>query len=359
MGKIWDNPYLRFIILALLLFALYSVLRDLQGVLIGFLVAFLLAYLLSPFVERVARRANRAAGVIAVVLVLLALLGLLWLLGIQISAQLSSFIVKIPMLIEILRELPFRAARLIDPHFGAIFQQVYLNLERLSRLLTEQFLPRLSSTPQGDGLITMQTLTRIAGGGAQIAIILVMTLYLLYNFPAYARSFLRAFPHRYRPIVEDLVSTAGVSVGGYVRGQIFIAFCVGVMVFIGLALLRVPLALALGVLAGIANLIPFLGPILAAIPTAFLGLTQSSAHMLGALAVLVIANQIDGHVLTPLVFSRVISLDPVTVIVAILIGSALLGFIGALIAVPAAAFLKVLYTSYYLESAWYRKPPQG
>ncbi len=354
-AKIWDNPYLRFLLLLAVLAGVGLLFWNLRSVFVAFLVAFLLAYLLSPFVDRVAKRTNRALGVLSVFVILLLMLGLLWLLGIQIAAQFSTFVVAIPLLIETLQELPFRTARMIDPRFGNIFQQVYLNLERLFSILTDQLLPGLLAQGQGGQGSAVQVLRRVVGGGAQVAIVFVLSLYLLYNFPTYTRSFLRVFPHRYRSIVEDIVSTAGVSVGGYVRGQIFIAFCVGVMVFIGLAIIQVPLALALGVLAGVANLIPFLGPILAAVPTAFLGLTESTGHMIGAVAVLVVANQIDGNILTPMVFSRVISLDPVTVLIAILLGGTLFGFVGALVAVPAAAFLKVMYTSYYLDSKWYRR----
>lgn len=167
---------------------------------------------------------------------------------------------------------------------------------------------------------------------------------------------MQTFPHRHRPLVENLVSTAGVAVGSYVRGQILIALAVGGLTLLGLSLIGVPLALALGVLADILNLIPFLGPMLTAAPTPLLAFTEGTNQVIGASIILILVNQIDAHLLTPLVFSRVISLDPVTIIVVVLIGATLFGFVGAVLAVPAAAFLKVLYTNYYVDGTWYKRP---
>lgn len=350
--KLWDNPYLRLLFILLCLLAVYLFVSNTREVWVSLLVAYLLAYLLNPFVNLVSKRFHRAIGVAAIVAALAGIGGLLWLLGLRIGAQFSSFALRLPGIIDTFQDLPYLLARRIDPGFGALFQQVYINLQSLSLYLTTQLLPRLTAA----GVGPTDTLLALAGGGAQIGIIFVLTLYLLYNFPVYTRSFLRAFPHRHRPLVEDLVTTAGTSVGSFVRGQVLIAVCVGIMTFLGLSLARVPLALAIGVLAGIFNLIPFLGPILTAVPTLLLAMTQGSGTVIAALVVLVAVNQIDGHLLTPLVFSKLIALDPVTVIVAILIGAALFGFVGALLAVPVAAFLKVLYTSYYLDSSWYKRP---
>ncbi|CAN5890038.1 AI-2E family transporter [soil metagenome] len=351
-AKLWANPYLRLLFILTAVVALYLFARATREVWVSFLVAYLLAYLLNPFVDAVAKRVHRAIGVVAIVAGLVAVGGLLWLLGIQIAAQFSTFTLKLPGIVATFQDLPYLVARRVDPRFGELFQQLYINLQRLSLYVTTRLVPRLTAGGSGS---PADTLLALAGGGAQVGIIFVLTLYLLYNFPVYTRSFLRAFPHRHRPLVEDLVTTAGTSVGSYVRGQVLIALCVGVMTFLGLSVAGVPLALALGVLAGIFNLIPFLGPILTAVPTLLLAMTQGSGHVVAAVVVLVAVNQIDGHLLTPLVFSKLIALDPVTVIVTILIGAALFGFVGALLAVPVAAFLKVIYASYYIDSAWYKR----
>lgn len=355
LGQLWGNLYLRIALVVVVGYVVYSyVLVPTWQVWSTIIVAYLIAYLLSPFVAWMERRVSRAVGMLAVALSLLLLLGLIWLLGIQIAAQLSTFVAQIPAFTETLQELPYLISRRIDPAFGAVFDQIYVSLQSLVRGLVEGVLPRLTDIRSGEGGV-VRGLVTLAGGGARVGIVLVLSAYLLYNFPRYNRSFLRAFPHRHRPEIEEVMIDAGRSVGGYVRAQVLISVIVGGLTFLGLALVGIPLASALGLIAGIANLIPFLGPIITAVPTLLLAFTEGSGQVIGAIVVLAAINQIDGHLLSPMIFSRVISLDPVTVILAILLGAALFGFLGAVVAVPIAAFLKILYMDYYLESDWYKQ----
>ncbi len=355
LKQIWANVYLRFILIALGIYVLYRLLVLTEAVWISFLIAFLLAYLLDPLVSLIARRSNRALGVLAIFVCLLGFLGLLWLLGIQIGAQISTFSSKLPNLMDTVQDLPYRISRLIDPSFGSVFERVYVTLESLAQRVINGVLPALANFSSGQGGLA-QSVIGLVGGVTRIVITLVLSVYLLYSFPRYTRSFLRALPHRDRPTVETLVTYAGRSVGGYIRAQLLIAVIVGFLTFIGFILVGIPLAPALGLLAGLGNLVPFLGPILTAIPAIFLGLLIGGNHALWAALVLVAVNQFDGHVLSPLIFSRTVNLDPVTVIVAIVLGDTLFGLVGAIIAVPIAVFLKVLFNEYYLDSGWYKRP---
>ncbi len=109
----------------------------------------------------------------------------------------------------------------------------------------------------------------------------------------------------------------------------------------------------LGVLTGVFNLIPFFGPIFVAVPTAIVAATVSWVHVAGALGLLLAINFLDGNVLMPLVYSRTVALDPVTILVAILFGAALFGLLGALLAVPFAAFVKIVYVE-EIQDRWHR-----
>jgi predicted PurR-regulated permease PerM len=354
---LWENVYLRFVITALGLFLAYLFFRLTLDVWIALVVSYLLAYLLNPFVSWVERKTNRVVGMIALLVALILLLTFIGLLGVQISSQFSAILLQVPSLLETLQEIPYRIGRLIDPRFGNTFEQIYVNLQGFFQGLVSDFVPSLGQPQDGNTQGILQTLVRLGGGGAQVGIILVLSLYFIYNFDRYTRSFIRAFPHRHRPMIEELTTTAGQSVGGYVRGQLLIAVIVGFLTFLGFTFVGVPLALALGVLTGICNLIPYLGPILAAVPTFVVAFTEGNTQVIGALVVLLVVNQIDANVISPMVMSRTSEVDPVTVIVAILFGIAFFGLLGAVIAVPVAAFLKVLYTNYYLEGTWYKRPP--
>lgn len=359
--EVWKNPYVRIAVGLVGLYLLYRFLSWSRPVWGSFLAAYLIAFILHPLVAWAEHRANRAAGVLLVGFLLLALLSGLWFLGIQIAAQLSVFAEELPQLVEKLEELPFVVARSIDPTFGTTFQQVFQNLTAAARQLIDDVLPSISAFRGG----LVESLTVVTSGGLQVVIVVVLSLYLVYNFPRYNRSLLRAFPVRHRASALEAVDRIGFAVGGYIRGQLIIAAAVGVLVGVGLALLRVPLAAGLGLLAGVGNLIPFVGPILASIPTFLFALTESWVHGLLALGVLFLVNVIDGNLLTPMVYSRIISLDPVTVLLAILFGSVLFGLWGAVAAVPVAVLITLVYRDYYLTSRWYKEgngprvPKQG
>jgi predicted PurR-regulated permease PerM len=348
--QVWRNPYVRVGVGLLILFLLYRFLYWSRPVWGSVLAAYLIAFILHPLVTWAEKRTNRGLGVALVALVLLALLTGLWFLGIQIAAQLSLFVEELPQLVETLEELPFITARSIDPTFGTTFQQVFQNLTAAARQLIEEVLPSLSAFRGG----LVESLTVVTSGGLQVVIVLVLSLYLLYNFPRYNRTILHAFPRRHRDAALEVLERVGFAIGGYIRGQLIIAAIVGLLVGVGLAILGIPLAAGLGLLAGVGNLIPFVGPILASVPTFLFALTESWVHALVSLGVLMLVNIIDGNLLTPMVFSRIIALDPVTVLLAILFGSVLFGIWGALAAVPVAVLLTLAYRDYYLTSAWYR-----
>jgi predicted PurR-regulated permease PerM len=347
---VWRNPYVKVGVGLVLLYLLYRFLYWSRPVWGSALAAYLIAFILHPLVTWAEHRTNRGSGVALVGMLLLAMLTGLWFLGIQIAAQLSLFVEELPQLIETLEELPFIMARAIDPTFGTTFQQVFQNLTAAARQLIDEVLPSLSAFRGG----LVESLTVVTSGGLQVVIVVVLSLYLLYNFPRYNRTVLRAFPERHRAAALEVLDRVGYAIGGYIRGQLIIAAVVGLLVGLGLALLRIPLAAGLGLLAGVGNLIPFVGPILASVPTFLFALTESWVHALAGVGVLLLVNIIDSNILTPMVYARIIALDPVTVLLAVLFGSVLFGIWGALAAVPVAVLLTLAFRDYYLTSAWYR-----
>lgn len=338
---VWANPYVRVLVLAALAVVAFLVLRQTRLVWGSFLVAVVVAYLLSPVVDLAARLGYpRWTGVLAVAGLLLVATAGVGVLAILLSSQLASLGTEVPGLLEAVREGPFRLARLIDPSFGRVFEQVFATTYRLSGRLADDVIPSV----QGVGVFGVRrALGALGDAGTSVALVVVASLYLMHRFPAYLASALEVVPPRHRPFVRNVADKVDRSVGGFVRGQLAIALAVGVLSVVGLSVLGIPLALVLGVLAGIFNLIPFFGPILVLVPTVIIAATVSWVHAIGAVAILLAINFFDGNVLMPLVYSRTVALDPVTILVAILFGASLFGLLGALVAVPAAAFLKVVY----------------
>jgi predicted PurR-regulated permease PerM len=187
-------------------------------------------------------------------------------------------------------------------------------------------------------------------GVAFFLVVLVLTVYVLHDYHRFAASLLDAWPRPYQATVRAVARSFDRAVGGYVRGQVVIAVAVGGMVYVGLAIVGLPFAGVIGLLAGLLNVIPYLGTIVPVIPAWVVALAGGWWQV-----VFVVANQIDNHVLTPLVLSRSTRLHPVTVIVAIIGGFAFAGLVAAIFAVPVVAFAKAVYAEHYLESRFYRE----
>lgn len=330
----------------------YSFLQLTLPVWSTFLLAFFFAYLLDPMLVWLQRRGiHRALGLVLIGTVLVLMLGAVWLLAVSIAAELSILVGALPGMVEGLEEFPFLLARRIDPTYDAVFQQVFISTQSWVERVFSEVLPSLQRV---DGLAIAQRLPDLLGGGLQLSMMLVLTIYFLYRFQAYTTSFMHAVPERHREGVATVARELGYSVGGYFRGQLVIAATVGVLSWLGFVIIGMPLAAALGTMAGVLNIIPFFGPLLVSIPTVLLALTLGWPHVVGALVVLVVVNQIDAHVLTPVVFSQTVEIDPATIILAIFLGTVLFGIVGAILAVPAAVMLRFFYRLRYLESEWYR-----
>jgi predicted PurR-regulated permease PerM len=349
---IWNNPYLRFIILIIAGIAVGYLLYLTSSVWTAFLIAFLLANLLNPALHYFSRHGNRAVGMLALIGILLVILALIAVLGLYVSSQLSRFSRALPVINTMVAELPYQIARRVDPRFDDNFVQVYQTLKTAQSTVTTQVTKYLGGDGQGPSLVS-----RIGGVGGQIGVIFILTIYLLYGFPNYVKSFTRILPHRYRGTIEAFASRFAFAMGGYIRGQIIVGLISGFLVFLAMLFIGVPLAPVIGIVYGVANFIPYFGPIVAAVPTVFLAFLEGGSTVVLALLALVIVNQIDGNILSPYIFSKFISIDPVTVIIALLVGGALFGFIGIILSIPVAAFLKIMISDYYVDSKWYKKLP--
>lgn len=171
--------------------------------------------------------------------------------------------------------------------------------------------------------------------------ILFVTFYLLVDYDRIRDGVLRLFPgdaDRARATFGKMTE----KVSRWVAGQLFLGLVMGVAVGVALSLLGVRYAYVLGLVAAIGELIPVLGPIVAAIPALLVALAVSPTTALLVLAFYVLIHLVEANLLAPKLLQQTVGLHPVTVIVALLIGAKLLGLLGALLAVPTAAIVQVL-----------------
>ncbi|GGM92254.1 AI-2E family transporter [Thermus composti] len=359
-AQVWENPYVRVLVYLLLFYLAYRLLVRAWPALSVLLSAFAFAYLVHPLVHALEkRRIPRAAGVVLVYLLLGFFLALASFLAAQTVVELSRLARDLPRFLDPfwawLVALPDRAQAVPVPEsLRPVLQELTRNLQGLLQGFLEALVRWLQGLlAQGGNLLGF--FASLLGGVFQLFTALVLSVYFLYDLPRLARAALALFPEPYQPLVQDLAAKLNASVGGYVRGQLLVALCVGVLVGVGFWLVGVPLAASLGFLAGVFNLIPFVGVVVSGVPALLLAATGGWLKALLALLVMVAVNQLEAHVLGPLIVGRATRLHPITAIAAILTGATLFGLWGALLGVPLAAFLKVLLEDYYKESRFYRE----
>jgi predicted PurR-regulated permease PerM len=183
----------------------------------------------------------------------------------------------------------------------------------------------------------------VLGGIVGFLTILILTFYFLVDSNNLQQTFLRLFPTRERPRVDAITRTITIKVSAWLGGQMLLAAIIGSTSVIGLWLLGVPFFYVLALISAVGELIPVVGPILAAIPAVAVASTVSFQKALLVIIFFLVQQQFENHVLVPKVMSRQVGVSAVTVIVALLVGGRLLGIVGALLAVPTAAILQVLF----------------
>lgn len=171
----------------------------------------------------------------------------------------------------------------------------------------------------------------------------ILAFYLLADLPDVRARVEELIPDRNRREVMFLGHRLRLAIGGFFRGQLAVAFIVGVLVSIGLWAIGLPLWLVVGMIAGLFNMIPLIGPWVGAIPGIAVALaTGDLKQALGVAAVMIVVQQIDNHLITPTVMRRAVQLHPAAVMMALLAWGTLGGFFGLLLAVPLTATLKIL-----------------
>jgi predicted PurR-regulated permease PerM len=163
-------------------------------------------------------------------------------------------------------------------------------------------------------------------------------------------------PPRYRLRVFDMLKKVNFQLRGFLRGQLLVCLCMGIIYAFGLYFSGTPFGILVGFFGGMASFVPYLGITLTIMPSVILTVLQHGVdgHVLAVLAVFAVAHAIEAYILTPKIVGTHVGLNPVWVILAILVFTSLLGFVGLLIAVPTAAVLKVVVVEaiiYYRKSA--------
>lgn len=172
--------------------------------------------------------------------------------------------------------------------------------------------------------------------------VFVLSFYLTVGRDGVERFLVKILPSVYEPRMLDIYGRVRKKIGRWLTGQVALSFAVGLVTFLGLWLLGVKYSLILGILAGIFELVPYVGPIFSGSIAVLVGLTTSVTTAFYVLILFIIIQQLENHVLVPAVTNLTTALEPVVILISLLIGAQVFGFVGLILAVPAAVLLQEL-----------------
>ncbi len=285
--------------------------------------ALILTSALSPLVNFfVSRKLPKPLSiVIAYIIILGGLTAILASFLPQVAEQTAKLIVTLPPLLKEKFNLSFIEPSLLQSEFPALSRNIF------SVTLTIF-----------DNIVT-------------IIFLLVLTFYLLLEKEQLEHRASTLFIGREEKVKNSLIKIED-KLGSWVRGQLVLSLIVGLLAYIGLIALDVPYALPLAFLAGVLEVVPVIGPIISAIPAIALALTISPILAAGVAAMFFVIQQLENSLIVPQVMKRAVGLNPLIVILAVAIGSRLLGIAGALLAVPIAVVAQIIIAEILEE----RKP---
>src|SRR5215212_5150083 len=301
--------------------------------------ALFLAVVLNPAVDWLQRRGiGRSIGIVLTYLGVL--VGLLLIVGIF-----------VPVVVRGIRDLiDFVVAVIQNP--AGVTEYFRTTLEQFGLgFLFDTLSERLAELPSQLGAWA-KTLLLSAGGLAisaatfvsALVTILTVAFFLLLNPEGFMNGGLRVFAEPQRPRVRRILRQSAGAVSGYITGNLAISFICGVLTFIVLLVLGMPYPAALALLVALLDLIPLVGATLGGALLVIVGFFVSPLTAIILLVYVLVYQQVEGSVLQPLVYSRAVQLNALVIFIAVLVGAALLGIPGALLAIPVAEIIRIVVT---------------
>ncbi|MBD1836224.1 AI-2E family transporter [Cyanobacteria bacterium FACHB-472] len=331
-------------ILLILAIALVMVLLwQLRSLVVILMVAVVMAATIAPAIDRAERlQMPRWLAVITVYLTLTAIVtGAGLLIGPTVVEQSQRLAVNTPVYLENLR--------IQVENFLVNLNAARPDLAR--RLLNTQSLTNWVIGSSQQVLLRSYGITRgIIGGVFSFILALLISGYMVAGSQELVKSLVQLFPSPWDERLAAQVAPASQRMGSYIQGRVLVSAILGVVITLGLRILGLSeFALALGVIAGFTNLIPFLGPVLGAVPALIVAISQGGLTFLWVLLLFVIIQNLETYVLDPLLVGSSVKVYPLYQLLAVLGGTQVLGIVGAVIVPPWVAGAAVLVENLYLK----------
>jgi len=328
-GDIILNISLGTMIKAFLVFILFYVLYLLSDLVLVILTSIVVASSVEPATKWfIKRKIPRVLAVLIVyVLFVGAFVGAFYLFLPPLLQDVSQFMSSLPQYLDFLGKW--------NPWSDVLDYQSILNS------LISQFSPGISESggASGVGGNIAQTVSGVLGSVLNFILVLVLSFYLAVQEKGIENFLKIIVPQKNEKYIIDLWYRSQAKIGKWMQGQLLLGVMVGALVYLGLLILGVPQAFMLAMIAALFELIPVFGPTISAIPAVMIGFTTSASLGFMTIALYVIIQQFENHLIYPVVVRKVVGVPPILVIIALLIGTKLGGFMGLILSVPLAAAL--------------------
>ena len=346
--KITFDKFIRWAGVVVLVIVVLVVVNYLSNVLLPFFVAWLLAYLLYPIVRFVEGRLHVPTRVLSIIVTL-----------VFVTAIIGGIIyLIIPPMLEQFQKLGELATKYIhtstnvDSFPGAVQQWMLDNQHEIERFFrSKDFTDGLKQAMPKVFSFLGQTASVIISIVASLITLLYM-FFILLDYEYLTDNWIKIFPKKSRPFWRELMGDVERELNNYIRGQGLVALTMGILFCIGFTIIDFPMAIGLGILIGIMDLVPYLHTF-ALIPTALLALLKAAdtGHnfwiiLASAVAVFIIVQIIIDMIVTPKIMGKAMGLNPAILLLSLSVWGALLGFIGLIIALPLTTLLIAYYQRY-------------
>ncbi|WP_418792288.1 AI-2E family transporter [Phosphitispora sp. TUW77] len=319
------------------LYFLYKV----KIILVPFILAFFIAYLLNPLVYYIEnKKVPRGLAILLVYMVLFCMVTSIMVFGVPYIVeefnQLGNIIPKLTMEIRgIISDIEGSYSRFKLPQAikAVIDERIKQGEELLINMLRAG----------ADSLVKL--FSYLLG----LIIAPVFAFYMLKDAEQIKNSFVLTIPRKYRSDIMAVLRDLDEIISAFFRGHLIISLIVGVLTGVGMYLVGLDFAFIIGLIAGIAELVPYLGPFITAVPAVFLGLLVSKKTAVYAIIIVLIVQQLENAVISPKILGKSLGLHPLVVIFALLAGGEIYGFAGIIMAVPGAAAIKAVLRYIYLK----------
>ncbi len=366
MARSSDRIFPRWVLVLLGLALVGLLVWGLRGVLTPVFFAFLIAYMLDPLVDRFeARKVPRAVGIAVLLTIVLGALSVFLLLALpSIIEDAATFI----------RELPGQLAALearLHPMLAQYGIELPGSTSEAIASLTAGGEPGVSSDELAKAAQPAFTVLKWLWGGtasvlgafASALLVPVFAAYLLYDFDNMTAGAADLIPPKWRPFIVDIAREVDGVLGEFIRGQLIVMLLLALAYSVAYGLLGVRLAVLIGLVAGMLSFIPYVGGAVALGLAVVMCLIDWTGwgQLIGVVVAYAVIQILEGFVVTPKIVGDKVGLSAIWVLLALMVGGELFGFLGVLLALPAAAVLKIFVVrglSAYRESSFFREGPE-